>query len=61
MDNEPRIRNPDDPWQREWSTGSMIATTVAIVIMAGIIAYGASKATETPTRSTMISQPNTNG
>jgi hypothetical protein len=34
------VRNPNDPWRREWGTGSVIATIVAIVIMAGIIAYG---------------------
>jgi hypothetical protein len=39
---DPVVRNPDDPWRREWGTGSVIATIVAIVIMAGIIAYGAS-------------------
>jgi hypothetical protein len=47
-DNE-SVRNPNDPWHREWGTGSAIATIVAIVIMAGIIAYGASTATKTPT------------
>jgi len=36
------VTNPNDPWRREWGTGSVIATIVAIVIMAGIIAYGAS-------------------
>jgi hypothetical protein len=36
-----RIRNPDDPWQREWGTGSVIASLVSIVIMVGIVAYGA--------------------
>ena len=46
-----RIRNPDDPWQREWGTGSMIAGIVAIVIMAGILAYGATRATDLPTGS----------
>ena len=34
-DND-RIRNPDDPWHREWGIGSIIASLVAIVIMAGI-------------------------
>jgi hypothetical protein len=39
---DPVVRNPNDPWRREWGTGSVIATIVAIVIMAGIIAYGTS-------------------
>jgi hypothetical protein len=43
------VRNPNDPWHREWGTGSVIATIVVIVIMAGIIAYGASTGTKTPT------------
>jgi hypothetical protein len=43
------VRNPDDPWHREWGTGSVIATIVAVVIMAGIIAYGASTGPKTPT------------
>ena len=43
------VRNPNDPWHREWGTGSVIATITAIVIMAGIIAYGASTGTKTPT------------
>ena len=60
--NEP-VRNPDDPWNREWGTGSMVASTVAIVIMAGIIAYGASRtSTNTATGpSSAISQPSTTG
>ena len=37
---DPTVRNPNDPWRREWSTGSVITTLVAIVIMAGIIACG---------------------
>ena len=36
-----RIKNPDDPYNREWGTGSIITVIVAIVIMAGIIAYEA--------------------
>ena len=55
------IRNPNDPWQREWGAGSVIAATLAIVIMAGILAYGATRATDMPTRSTTISQPSTTG
>jgi hypothetical protein len=42
------VRNPDDPWHREWGIGSVIATIVAVVIMAGIIAYGASVGAKTP-------------
>jgi len=40
------VRNPDDPWRREWGTGSVIATIIAIVIMAGIIACGTSTGTK---------------
>jgi hypothetical protein len=40
-DNE-LVRNPNDPWRREWGTGS--AVVVAVVTMADIIAYGASVA-----------------
>jgi len=40
------VRNPNDPWRREWGTGSVIAIIVAIVIMAGIIAYGTSTGTK---------------
>jgi hypothetical protein len=39
--DEDRIRNPNDPWQREWGTGSMITVLLATAIMAGIIVYGA--------------------
>ena len=49
---DPTVRNPNDPWRREWSTGSVITTIVAIVIMAGIIAYG------TSTGSKMSAGPN---
>ena len=59
-DND-RIRNPDDPWHREWGIGSIIASLVAIVIMAGILAYGATQATDMPTRSSTISQPTAQG
>jgi hypothetical protein len=60
--NEP-VRNPDDPWNREWGTGSMVAGIVAIMIIAGIIAYGASStSTNTATGpSSAISQPSTTG
>ena len=61
QENE-RIKNPDDPWQREWGTGSVIASAVAILIMAGILAYGATRATETgPNSTTTILQPSTTG
>jgi hypothetical protein len=40
QDNE-IVKNPDDPWQRQWGTGSVIASLVAVVIMASIVAYGA--------------------
>ena len=39
-DNE-SVTNPNDPCHREWGSGSVTATIVAIVIMVGIIAYGA--------------------
>ena len=52
------IRNPGDPWNREWGGGSVITGIVAIVIMVGIIAYGASRA-ETIGSSSTITQPNT--
>jgi hypothetical protein len=55
LDND-RIKNPNDPWQREWGAGSMVIGIVTIVIMAGILAYGATKATEMPTRSSTILQ-----
>jgi hypothetical protein len=40
---DPVVSNPNDPWRREWGTGSVITTIIAIVIMAGIIAYGTSR------------------
>jgi hypothetical protein len=49
---DPVVSNPNDPWRREWGTGSVITTIVAIVIMAGIIAYG------TSTGSKMSAGPN---
>ena len=48
MTDNDHIRNPNDPWQREWGAGSVIAATLAIVIMAGILAYGATRATDLP-------------
>jgi len=40
------IRNPNDPWQREWGIRSVITSIIAIVIMAGILAYGATSTRE---------------
>jgi hypothetical protein len=54
------IRNPDDPWNRQWGSGSVITTIVSIVILVSIIAYGATKTTSTGPSST-ISQPSTTG
>jgi hypothetical protein len=45
-DNE-SVTNPNDPYHREWGSGSVTATIVAIVIMVGIIAYGATTTTKT--------------
>jgi hypothetical protein len=60
--NDSIIRNPDDPWDREWGTGSMVAVVVAVVIMAGILGYGATKTTEMPmNNSSRTSQPNMSG
>ena len=42
-----RITNPDDPYNREWGTGTAVTVIVAILIMAGIVAYEASTTTET--------------
>ena len=47
-DNE-LVTNPNDPCHREWGSGSVTATIVAIVIMVGILAYGATTATKRPT------------
>jgi hypothetical protein len=41
MTSDEIIKNPNDPWQREWGTGSAILSVIAVVIMAGIVAYGA--------------------
>jgi hypothetical protein len=46
------IRNPDDPWNRQWGSGTVITGIVAIVILAGIIAYGATKTATTGPNST---------
>ena len=56
--DDDRIRNPNDPWEREWGTGSAVTVIVAILIMAGIVA--ASTATNTGVSSS-ISQPTTAG
>ena len=50
------ITNPDDPYDREWGTGTAVTVIVAILIMAGIVAYQASTATGKRLSST-ISQP----
>ena len=57
------ITNPDDPYDREWGTGTAVTVIVAILIMAGIVAYGGTgKATNTDTGvSSSISQPTTTG
>jgi hypothetical protein len=57
--DEDRIRNPNDPWQREWGTGSMITILVAVAIMAGIIVYGATNNNTGPTST--ASHPITTG
>ena len=56
-----RITNPDDPYDREWGTGTAVTAIVAILIMAGIVAYeGTRTATNTDTGvSSTISQPAT--
>jgi hypothetical protein len=46
--DEDRIRNPNDPWQREWGTGTAITILVACMIMAGIIVYGTTNTTTGP-------------
>jgi len=55
------ITNPDDPYDREWGTGTAVTAIVAILIMAGIVAYeGTRTATNTDTGvSSTISQPAT--
>ena len=57
-DND-HIRNPDDPYDREWGTGSVITVIAAIVIMAGIVAYEASTATDTRVSSTISQRTDT--
>jgi len=48
-----RITNPDDPYNREWGTGSIITVIVAIVIMVGIVSFEAATNTETGTSSSI--------
>src|SRR5262249_28850515 len=52
-DNE-SVTNPNDPCHREWGSGGGHGTIDAIVIMVGIIAYGATTATKTPPNSTAL-------
>ena len=59
--DEDRIRNPNDPWQREWGTGSMITILLAAAIMAGIIAYGATNTNTATGPSSTAPQPTTTG
>jgi hypothetical protein len=59
--DEDRIRNPNDPWQREWGTGSMITILVAAAIMAGIIVYGATNNNMATGPSSTASHPTTTG
>jgi hypothetical protein len=47
------ITNPDDPYDREWGTGTAVTVIVAILIMAGIVAYEASTVTDTRVTSTI--------
>ncbi len=58
------IRSPDDPATREWgSSGTIIGGLIAIVIIAGMLAYGATKtgtSTATGPNST-VSPPTTTG
>jgi hypothetical protein len=54
-----RITNPDDPYDREWGTGTAVTVIVAILIMAGIVAYEASTATETGVSSTISQRTDT--
>ena len=51
--HDDRITNPDDPYDREWGTGTAVTVIVAILIIAGIVAYEASTATDTRVSSTL--------
>ena len=54
-----RITNPDDPYDREWGTGTAVTVIVAILIMASIVAYEASTATDTRVSSTISQRTDT--
>ena len=57
-----RITNPDDPYDREWGTSTAVTAIVAILIMAGIVAYEGTRTATTDTGvSSTISQPTTTG
>ena len=61
QDND-RITNPDDPYDREWGIGSALKVIVAILIMSGIVAYEGTRTAITDTGvSSTISQPATTG
>ena len=52
-----RITNPDDPYDREWGTGTAVTVILAILIMAGIVAYEGTRTATTDTGvSSTISQ-----
>ena len=52
-----RITNPDDPY--DMGTGTAVTVIVAILIMAGIVAYEASTATDTRVSSTISQRTGT--
>jgi hypothetical protein len=52
--NNGSVTNPNDPCHREWGSGSVTATIVAIVIIVGIIAYGATTAIKMPPNSAAL-------
>jgi hypothetical protein len=54
-----RITNPDDPYNREWGTGTAVTVIVAVLIMAGIVAYEASTTTEIGVSSTISQRTGT--
>jgi hypothetical protein len=54
-----RITNPNDPYDREWGIGSALNVIVAILIMAGMVAYEASTATDTRVSSTISQRAGT--
>ena len=55
-----RITNPDEPYDREWGTGTAVTVKiVAILIIAGIVAYEASTATDTRMSSTISQRTGT--